>query len=287
MNILITGGLGFVGSHLANFLSKQNHTIFVLDNLFTGDVSNLEKYGDTINENCHFYFGETKDICMIFKDLKIDLIYHLGEYSRVEQSFEDIDIVFDYNWKSIYEVLKFTRQQNAKLIYCGSSTKFGDKGQTKFSSPYAYTKTANTELVKTYCEWFNLKYAITYFYNVYGKGEIDTGKYATVIGKFIKAKKSNEKVVITKPGTQQRNFTYIDDVINALELIGRKGLGDDFGIGNDIEYDILSIAKMLDLEYELGDEKKGNRMKADVISDKTKALGWEAKIQLKDYLKSI
>ena len=125
MNILVTGGLGFVGSHLIEACIKEKHKVFCLDNLFTGSEENKI-------DGCSYFFGETKDICEIFKNQQINLVYHLGEYSKVEQSFDDIDKVFSFNWNSIYEVLKFIKLNKAKLVYSGSSTKFGDEGETMF-----------------------------------------------------------------------------------------------------------------------------------------------------------
>lgn len=280
MNILVTGGCGFVGSHLINELVKD-HKVYCLDNLFTGDK-------DNINDKCHYFFGETKNINSILENISIDIIFHLGEYSRVEQSFEDIDKVFKYNWNSIYEILKFTKKNQAKIIYAGSSTKFGDDGSCRLSNPYAFTKSINTDLVKTYCKWFDIDYAITYFYNVYGEREISTGKYATVIAKFINLKKQGiDLLPITRPGTQKRNFTHINDIIDGLYLVGFGAYGDDFGIGSDESYSIIDIAEMLDMKYELMPEKKGNRMSAPVKSDKTKMLGWKCKYTLKDYLTNI
>tara|TARA_Y100000114_G_scaffold44835_1_gene40519 strand:+ start:14911 stop:15786 length:876 start_codon:yes stop_codon:yes gene_type:complete len=278
--ILVTGGCGFVGSHLIDSLVLEND-VYCLDNNFTSSKENLSNL-------CHFYRGETIEINDIFKHylFNFDLVFHLGEYSRVEQSFDDIDKVFQYNWNSIYEVLKFVKKHNAKLIYAGSSTKFGDDGSAKYTSPYAFTKSANTELVKTYCDWFNLDFAISYFYNVYGEREIKNGKYATVIAKFIELKKIGcKKLPITKPGTQRRNFTHIKDIISGLHYIALKGKGDGFGIGSKESFSILEIAEMLNMDYKFTKAKKGNRQTAPVISDKTESLGWRSKYFLGDYLK--
>ena len=276
-NILITGGAGFVGSHLVKTLYKDNNTIYVLDNYFTGSKKNHIEGVNYIN-------AETSKIFSLYKEIPLDYIYHLGEYSRVEQSYEDIELVMEYNTYPFYQVLKLASYHNAKLIYSGSSTKFS-RNLDDVESPYSLTKRLNTELLVKYANWFKLKYAITYFYNVYGPGEISDGKYATVIGKFIKLKKQKaEYLPITKPGTQERLFTHIDDIINGLILVGRKGLGDDFGIGTDKSYTIIEIAEILKMPYKILKSKKGNRLYSSLKTGKTKELGWKPTKCLQDYL---
>lgn len=280
MEILVTGGAGFVGSHLCERLVQQGHNVVSLDNYFTGSENNHVQgveyiHCSTVNLNV-----SVSDLY----DYKPDMVYHLGEYSRVEQSFEDMDLVFEYNKVGTYEVLEFVRRTGAKLIYAGSSTKFVDE-PGYVQSPYAWSKASNTEFVIKYAEWFGIDYAITYFYNNFGPREIKTGKYATVIAKFLEKIKSGEKITVTAPGTQRRNFTHVQDTIDALILVGEYGSGDEYGIGHDHSYSILDIIKILEIdEYEITDMKPGNRMESPVLTDKIKALGWQPKISLKDYL---
>ena len=277
-NILVTGGAGFIGSHLCESLLRKNYSVFSLDNYFSGTFNNHI-------EGVVYHTGESRQAADIFKDQQIDIIFHLGEYSRVERSFEDIDLVFDYNWNSIYEVLKFAKNKKAKFIYSGSSTKFGDEGTTKQQSPYAFIKNTNSELIKTYCDWFNLKYAITYFYNVYGEREIEIGKYATVVAIFLHLKKSGKEFLpVVSPGTQKRNFTDVRDIVNGLLLVAEKGYGDGYGIGSHQSFSILELAKMIGLPVKMLPERRGNRLNAPVMTDKTKALGWQEQYSLKDYI---
>ncbi|WP_435189517.1 NAD-dependent epimerase/dehydratase family protein [Pseudothioglobus sp. nBUS_23] len=278
--ILVTGGAGFIGSHLCEELLKNsNYHVYSLDNYFTGSVKNH------IN-GVNYIRGDTENIDLLV-DFQPDVIYHLGEYSRVERSFKDHEIVWNSNILGTFKVLEFVKKTGAKLIYCGSSTKFADSGTGKNQSPYAWTKASNTELVKNYGDWYGISYAITYFYNVYGGREIDEGIYATLIGIFKKQTIKGMPLKVVSPGTQKRNFTHIDDIISGLILVGQKGLGDDFGIGNSDAYCVLDIAQMFGGEIEMIPERKGNRMDAKVISDKTKALGWSASKSIQDYIKEI
>lgn len=274
--ILVTGGAGFIGSHLCEELVKDNK-VYSLDNYFTGTKDNHIK-GVT------YLYGETQYIENIINEVP-DIIYHLGEYSRVEQSFEDIDKVIEYNKKGTQAILEYVRKNKCRLIYAGSSTKFGDNGSN--SSPYAWSKASNTEMVINYGEWFNIDYAITYFYNVYGGREIKRGKYATLIAKFIDKVKNNEILTVVSPGTQRRNFTYIDDTIAALLLIGENGSGDGYGIGNNKSYNILEVANLFKSDIEMLPPRDGNRFEAPVLNEKTKELGWEAKTSLEDYINKI
>lgn len=275
--ILVTGGAGFVGSHLCERLSKDfNNEVYSLDNYFTGSESNHV-------QNVTYIKGSTKDIANLI-DFAPDMIYHLGEYSRVEQSFDDIDKVWSFNKGGIFAVLEFVRKVGCKILYAGSSTKFGDGGLGRSASPYAWTKATNTELVMNYGNWFNVPYAITYFYNVYGPREIQIGKYATLIALFKEKMKKNEILSVVSPGTQKRNFTHIDDIIDGLILVGENGHGDEFGIGSDEAFSILEVAQMYGGKIEMLPERRGNRMTAEVMTSKTQALGWNAKRKLGDYI---
>lgn len=276
--ILVTGGAGFIGSHLCEKLAKNKFNIvYSIDNYSTGSPKNHVK-------NVEYIEGSTTDIEKLIS-FSPDYIYHLGEYSRVEQSFEDINEVWKSNKSGIFSVLEFTRKTGAKLIYAGSSTKFGDGGLGRSQSPYAWTKASNTELVANYGNWFNISFAIAYFYNVYGEREISTGKYATLIGLFLNQIKNNKQLTVVTPGTQRRNFTHINDIINGLILIGENGHGDDYGIGCKDSYTILEVAAMIGGEIIMLPERKGNRMKADVVIEKTVKLGWSSKESLEDYIK--
>jgi len=273
----VTGGAGFIGSHLCEELVKdESNVVFSLDNYSTGTLDN---HVEGVNYLC----GETADIDK-HVHFKPDYIFHLGEYSRVEQSFEDIEKVWQYNKKSIFPVLQFCRKTGAKIIYAGSSTKFGDNGAARDETPYAWTKASNTELVRNYGTWFNIPYAITYFYNVYGGREISSGSYATLVAIFKKQYRNGEALTIVKPGTQKRNFTHVDDIIRGLLLVAKDGLGDDFGIGHSQSYSILELAKMFDCDVSFIPERRGNRMSAKVVCSRTKHLGWIAKNSISGHI---
>ena len=278
--ILVTGGAGFIGSNLCEKLaSDKNYDVYSLDNYFTGREKNHV-------ENVTYIEGNTKDIDSLV-NFEPHTIYHLGEYSRVEQSFDDIEKVWQFNKDGIFSVLQFCRKTGAKIVYAGSSTKFGDGRLGRSQSPYAWTKASNTELVENYGTWFNVPYAITYFYNVYGNREISTGKYTTLIALFKEKVKRGEPLTIVSPGSQKRNFTHIDDIINGLVLVGENGYGDEFGIGSGEAYSIKEIAEMFGGEIKMLPERKGNRMLVDVMTEKTEALGWKPTKSIKLYIEQL
>ncbi len=279
MKVLVTGGAGFIGSHLCEELVQRKNEVYSLDNYSTGSQRNHI-------EGVSYIKGETKDIGKLIS-FSPDIVYHLGEYSRVEQSFDDVEKVWSSNTSGTFSVLQFCRNKKSKLVYAGSSTKFGDGGLGRTQSPYAWTKASNTNLIENYSNWFGLNYAIVYFYNVYGGREISSGRYATLIALFLEKYKNNLPLTVVSPGTQLRNFTHIDDIISGLILVGENGFGDNYGIGHSKSFSVLDIAKMFKTSIEMLPERKGNRMSASVVCDKTKELGWVEKKSIKDYITNI
>lgn len=275
--ILVTGGAGFVGSALCRRLVAEGHRVISLDNYFTGSRDNHVAGVD-------YREGHTKDIATHVPE-PVDLVYHLGEYSRVEISFKEPAVVWDLNVAGTFGVLEFWRTRQMKLVYAGSSTKFADGGMGRDQSPYAWTKASNTELVRNYGAWYQLPYAITYFYNVYGPGE-RAGSYGTVIEIFRQKMLRGEPLGVNAPGTQKRNFTHVDDIVDGLLLVGERGEGDEFGLGAGESYSILDVAQLFGGTVEMRPEVAGNRMTATLDTTKSRALGWQATKKLPEYIQS-
>ncbi len=276
--VLVTGGAGFIGSHLCKRLVADGHRVVSLDNYFTGSRENHVP-------GVEYREGHTKDIEKHIPETP-DLIYHLGEYSRVEKSLEEPALVWDLNTAGTFGVLEFWRKRGSKLVYAGSSTKFGDGGLGRMQSPYAWSKASNTELVKNYGAWYGLPYAITYFYNVYGPGE-RAGAYGTVIEIFKQKHAAGEPLTVTAPGTQKRNFTHVEDIIKGLTLVAASGTGDDFGIGDEQSYSIIEVANMFGGDIVMNPATPGNRMGSDIDTSKVRALGWSPKKHLREYITEI
>ena len=229
--IIITGGAGFVGSNLINLLIKKtNYKIISIDNYSSGSKKNHVK-----SKRVEYLKGDTKNIFLLLKKpYEINAIFHFGEFARIYQSFLKMNECINSNTIGSNAVFNFCLKNNIKLIYSATSANLGNKGNDKNLSPYAFTKAKNLELLENLKKWFNFKYEVIYFYNVYGPNQICEGKMATVIGIFENCYKKNKPLTIVKPGTQSRRFTHINDTVQicyeAFKANGR-GQGGLCGIG--------------------------------------------------------
>lgn len=279
--VLVIGGAGFIGSNLSNTLYKSQCDVTVLDNLSSGNSDNL-------HANITFVNGDALNINEIFNDENFSHVFHLGEYSRVEQSFHEFNSVIDNNLVSFPKVLRYCSSRNAKLIYSASSTILSETEYRDISlSPYTLTKNINAALLRNYASWCDLDYVILYFYNVYGPGEITQGKYSTVVGKFLELlKKGEKKLPVTAPGTQRRNFTHIEDLIEGILLAGAYGKGDDYCIGAEEDLSILELVELIGGTPEIVPSPRGNRSHGVMNLDKIKSLGWVSKRDIYSYVKN-
>ncbi|MEK7107459.1 MAG: NAD-dependent epimerase/dehydratase family protein [Patescibacteria group bacterium] len=283
--VIVTGGAGLIGPSLIELLLPK-YRVVSLDSYFIGTEKNHIKGATYIK-------GHTKDIATLLADEKPAIIFHLGEYSRVEQSFDDIEFVWESNVAGTFRVLEYWKKLNqsgakCKLVYAGSSTKFADGGLGRDQSPYAWMKASNTELVSNYGEWFNLPYAITYFYNGYGPRELAEGPYASVLGRFKKQYAAGKPITVVAPGTQRRNFTHVEDLARGLFMVGEKGHGDEYGLGSPESYSVLEIAQMFGGKIEMLPERKGNRMESIVDTSRAeKEFGWEPGHTVREYIESL
>lgn len=275
--IVVTGGAGFIGSHLCERLANAGNRVISLDNYFTGSADNHVP-------GVEYRVGHTKDIDQHIPETP-DVIYHLGEYARVEQSVLEPDIVADLNTVGTKGVVEFWKERRSKLVYAGSSTKFGDGGKARHTSPYAKTKAENSELVRGTGEQTGLPYAITYFYNVYGPRE-RSGVYGTVIEHFKRMYTSGAPCAIVSPGTQERNFTHVLDIVDALIRVGEEGNGDEYGLGYEKAHSILAVAHLFDFKGNvvMFPPRPGNRMTSKLDTAKTRSLGWSPSRTLPGYI---
>lgn len=283
--VLVTGGAGFIGSHLCARLVKDGHRVISLDNYFTGSRDNHVG-------GVEYREGHTKDIEKHISETP-DLIYHLGEYSRVAKSLEEPALVFDLNIVGTFGVAEFWRKKKCKLVYAGSSTKTvgarEDGTLGRDLAPYTFMKAANTELVQNYARWYGLPYAITYFYNVYGSGErAEVGGYGTVIETFKQNYMQGRPHHVRSPGTQKRAFTHVDDTISGIVLVGENGAGDGYGIAAAEHLTLLDVARLFGGDVEMLPPTPTTRSEAgEVDVSNIEALGWKQKKTLSEYIEEI
>ena len=279
--ILVTGGAGFVGSNLIeNLISTGNYKITSLDCYFTGTDKN--HIGGV-----KYVKGYTWDIEKIFAIGEFDIIFHFGEYSRIVYSFEDIEFVSNSILDGTPKVFDYARKSNSKIIYSASSSKFGNKGKDENLSPYAWMKSKMVELLKNYGEWFSLDYEICYFFNVYGPRQIYEGRYATVIAIFEKQFLNGELLTVVKPGTQSRDFTHIDDVIDGLVKALSINKCHEWYLRSGKNISIIEVAKMFG-KYKLIPERRGERFTSEEFeSDTERLLNWKPKKKLTDWIQKI
>ena len=282
--IIVTGGAGFIGSNLIKFLLKKtNLKIISLDNYSAGTKKNHINH-----KNAKYINGENIDISKILKKYanKIKVIFHFGEFSRIYQSFLDTKKCIDSNIYNSFEVINFAKDNKIKIIYSATSSNLGNNGKDQNSSPYAWSKSKNIELIKNYSKWFGLKYELLFFYNVYGPGQINTGKMATIIGIFETQYKNKKLLTIVKPGSQIRDFTHIDDIIKGCYLAMIKGKNNEYMLSSGKKYSILQIAKMFNVKHKFIPSRLGDRSDSTFLNNNAKIiLGFKAKNNIKTYIK--
>ncbi|HSX02912.1 MAG TPA: NAD-dependent epimerase/dehydratase family protein [Candidatus Saccharimonadia bacterium] len=277
--VLVTGGAGHVGSHVIEQLLAQYpaYRVISLDN-----YSN----GHTLNHiaGAEYRAGDTKNIAREVPE-QPDIVYHLGEYARIAPSFTEPERVYELNVQGTFAVAEFCRQRGAKLVYAASSTKFAIEGDGRHQNPYSFTKATNVDLINDYGRWYNLPYAICYFYNAYGPREKGTGQYATLIAKFEQKYLRGEPFTVVRPGTQKRNFTYVGDLARGLILTGERGQGDGYALGNTNGFSIVEIAEAFGGPIEYIDGYPGRAESGQAPTKARQELGWDTTVDILDYIR--
>ena len=284
--IVVTGGAGFVGSNLIEcLLAKTKFKIISIDNYSTGLKKNHFKNLRVKYLNCHT--SDINKILFSYKE-KIHSLFHFGEFARIFQSFKKFDDCFKSNSLGTQAVFSFCLENKIKMIYSATSASLGNKGEDKNLSPYAFTKSKNLELLENLKKWFNFKFEVVYFYNVYGPRQICSGEMATVIGIFEEKYKKNKKLTVVKPGSQTRKFTHIEDTINICYEAWLKNRCAHYSISHKKSYSIKSVARMFGRQIKLLKARPGERFASALttISLNNKVIQRYGKIHLKDYITS-
>jgi len=282
--LVITGGAGFIGSNLISQLLKfKKFKIISVDNYSSGLSKNHIK-----SKRVEYLKGSTKNIEILLKSYagKIHSIFHFGEFARIYQSFKKINDCFSSNIEGSSNVFNFALKNKIRLIYSATSASLGNKGLDMNLSPYAFSKAKNLELLENLKRWFNFRYEIIYFYNVYGERQICKGHMATVVGIFEDHFKRGKKLPVVKPGTQARRFTHVLDTVKACIFAWRQNKCKHYSIASNQSYNIVQLAKLFKSKIRYLPMRKGERFASALtkMNLNNKIIRLSAKTKLKDYV---
>ena len=284
--ILVTGGAGFVGTNLIKLLLKRtNYKIISIDNYSSGTRLNHIK-----SRRVKYIKGNSVNISKLIKNPhQIKTIFHFGEFARIYQSFLKMDQCISSNSVGSNAVFNFCLKHKIKLIYSATSASLGNKGNDKNLSPYAFTKAKNLELLENLKKWFNFKYEVIYFYNVYGPHQICRGQMSTVIGIFEDHYKKKKPLPVVLPGTQTRRFTHINDTVEICYLAWKKNLCRHYSVASKKSYSILEVARMFKSKIKFLPRRQGERYASALtkMNLSNKIYKYYSKIRLKDYVNDL
>ena len=277
MNILVTGGAGFIGTNLIKKLLEQGHKVVSVDNYNTGLKSNHQ-------EGAQYVEFDIRNIDDYSAWGEFDIVYHLAAIARIQPSFDKPEDYFTTNANATLKIAKYCSKNNIPLIYAGSSSHHSGK----FKNPYTFSKDIGEEIIQLFKAHYNLKTTIVRFYNVYGPYHLKEGGYTTLIGAWEKQIENNQSLVIYGNGSKRRDFTHVDDIVNGLTLIlDKQDWGHTFELGRGRNHSVKEIADMFGQEVEYKDDKPGEAFETLCVDTLAKEiLGWEAKLDIEDYIKN-
>jgi UDP-glucose 4-epimerase len=282
--LVVTGGAGFIGSNLISEILKfKKFRVLSIDNYSTGLSRNHIK-----NKRVKYLKGNTKNIEILLKSYvgKIHTIFHFGEFARIYQSFKKINDCFSSNIEGTPNVFNFALKNKIRLIYSATSASLGNGGKDMNLSPYAFSKAKNLELLENLKKWFNFRFEVVYFYNVYGEKQICKGEMATVVGIFEDYFKRKKKLPVVRPGTQARRFTHVFDTVKACIFAWRKNKCKHYSVASNQSYSIIELAKLFKSKIRYLPVRKGERFASALtkMNLNNKIIRLPAKIRLKDYV---
>jgi len=276
MRILITGGAGFVGTNLIKKLLQQGHTCISVDNYNTGLKENHQEGAVYLEEDIRYKTD--------YNIINPEVVFHMAAIARIQPSFDKPKDYFEVNANGTMHLVDWCAKNNVPLVYAGSSSKHSGK----FKNPYTFSKDIGEEIIQLYQEHYNLKASVTRFYNVYGPHQLTEGGYTTLIGRWLNNLKKDLPCEIYGDGEQRRDFTHVDDIVDALvKVIEQEAYGYEFELGRGKNYAVNEVAEMFDIKPTYKEGKPGearNTLNTDQTAKEV--LGWVAKKELFDYIKT-
>lgn len=290
MRALVTGGAGFIGSHIVDRLIDEGHKVVIVDNMSTGKNEN-------INPKAEFWKVDIADVDEYWEDIfeGVEIVFHTAAAARVQPSIKNPAKFHNTNVSGTHNLLNQSRKAGVKrFIFSSSSSVYGNVKELPTSentelnpmSPYALHKLIGEQYCKLYSELYNIETVSLRYFNVYGNRQVTEGAYCLVMGKFAQQKLNGESMTIRGDGEQRRDFTYVGDVVDAnikcmnypLELNG-----DVFNIGNGDNRSVNQIADLIG----------GDRVNVEpviepkeTLADNSKAkrvLGWKTTMKIEDW----
>jgi UDP-glucose 4-epimerase len=277
MKVLVTGGAGFVGTNLIKRLLKEGHQVVSIDNYNTGLKNNHQ-------EGCEYYEYDIRNIHS-YDFIKPDFVYHMAAIARIQPSFKNPKDYFEVNANGTLNLAHWCKENDVPIVYAGSSSKHNGK----FMNPYTFSKDIGEEILDLYSRNFGLKYIITRFYNVYGPYQLTEGGYTTLIGRWLNNIEKGVQCEIYGDGEQRRDFTHVDDIVDALyTLINKECWGYGFELGRGKNYSVNEVAQMMNITPEYREAKPGEARET-LNQDQTASLilDWHPYRNLEDYLKDV
>ena len=279
MNIMVTGGAGFVGTNLIKRLLKDGHNVVSLDNYSTGKKENHQ-------EGCVYHECDIRDVIDFNYFMKdVDIVYHLGALARIQPSFINPANTLEVGILGTMNILEYAREQGCKVIFAGSSSVHSGK----LKNPYTFSKVVADDLCLLYKKHFNVDTKICRFYNVYGPHQLTEGEYCTVVGIFESQYKEGVELTITGDGEQRRDFTHIDDIVEGLILTSESETSHKtIELGRGQNHSINELAEMFGCGFTYIPERPGEaKITLCDTSEAFVKIGYKPKVNIEDYVKEI
>jgi len=277
VKVLVTGGAGFVGTNLTKRLLEEGHEVVSIDNYSTGLKINHQEGAEYLNYDIRNITN--------YDWIKPEFVFHMAAIARIQPSFEKPQEYFEVNALGTMKLVDWCTKAQVPVVYAGSSSKHSGK----FKNPYTFSKDIGEDIIKLYQKHYGLQASIARFYNVYGPHQLTEGGYTTLIGKWLNSWKNREQFVIYGDGEQRRDFTHVDDIVDALLLVMQKqAYGFEFELGRGKNY---SVNEVLQMFYQTADylpARPGEALTTlNTDSTAREILGWNPSRNLENYLKEL